>query len=387
MPETVEMTDGGIVENTSAMRIIISGYYDTLDALAAAHPTGIAGDCYKVGDNLYAWGPTVNTWIDIGRLKGETGNMGPAGADGIAATITIGVVATGAAGTEAIVSNAGTSSAAVLNFTIPKGSDGQKGDTGPAGADGGRWYTGTGITGESTAEGVFASSGVADAVAGDMYLNSSTWNVYRCTAAGAAVVARWVYICNIKGETGPMPQLTDSLTEDDGSIALSARGGKLLHDMITSLESGETDIRGIIATLQSDLDAKTTNVDAATLAGQAQDYYRCANGCSWTCSSGCTGGCLNGCTGGCLAGCTGGCSSCTGSCTGSCSTTCTGGCTGCTGTCSGGCSGCSNTCSGSCTSCTGSCSGSCSTTCTGTCTVTCTKVCNNACSNQCKGNN
>lgn len=313
--------------------------------------------------------------------------MGPAGADGIAATITIGVVATGAAGTEAIVSNAGTSSAAVLNFTIPKGSDGQKGDTGPAGADGGRWYTGTGITGESTAEGVFASSGVADAVAGDMYLNSSTWNVYRCTAAGAAVVARWVYICNIKGETGPMPQLTDSLTEDDGSIALSARGGKLLHDMITSLESGETDIRGIIATLQSDLDAKTTNVDAATLAGQAQDYYRCANGCSWTCSSGCTGGCLNGCTGGCLAGCTGGCSSCTGSCTGSCSTTCTGGCTGCTGTCSGGCSGCSNTCSGSCTSCTGSCSGSCSTTCTGTCTVTCTKVCNNACSNQCKGNN
>ena len=190
-----------------------------------------------------------------------------------------------------------------------------------------------------------------------------------------------------KDASGKIPAvdlpLTDSLTEDNSNAVLSARAGKQLRDMITNLEGGETDIRGTIATLQSDLDAKTTNVNAVTLAGQAPDHYRCTNGCSWTCSAGCTGGCLNGCTGGCLAGCTGGCSSCTGSCTGSCSTTCTGGCTGCTGTCSGGCSGCSGTCTGSCTSCTGSCSGSCSTTCTGTCSAACRDACSNGCGDGC----
>lgn len=128
------------------------------------------------------------------------------------------------------------------------------------------------------------------------------------------------------------------------------------------------------------------NIDAGTLSGKAPDYYRCANGCSWTCSSGCTGGCGNGCTGGCLAGCTGGCSSCTGSCTGSCSTTCTGGCTGCTGTCSGSCTSCTGSCSGGCSSCTGTCSTSCSS-CVGTCTGSATCVCGRNCAGGCENNN
>ena len=64
---------------------------------------------------------------------------------GQAATITIGSVTTGAAGSNAIVTNSGTSSAAILNFTIPqgvagtrgtKGDKGDKGDTGPQGPKG-----------------------------------------------------------------------------------------------------------------------------------------------------------------------------------------------------------------------------------------------------------
>ena len=35
-----------------------------------------------------------------------------------------------------------------------------------------------------------------------MYLNTSTYNVYRCSTAGAASVAKWVYVCNIKGAAG-----------------------------------------------------------------------------------------------------------------------------------------------------------------------------------------
>ena len=48
-------------------------------------------------------------------------------AKGDAATVTVGTVTTGAAGSSAIVTNSGTSSAAVLNFTIPRGNTGAAG--------------------------------------------------------------------------------------------------------------------------------------------------------------------------------------------------------------------------------------------------------------------
>ena len=64
---------------------------------------------------------------------------------------------------------------------------------------GGIWYTGTGITGTSTTATIFSDSGVSSAKVGDMYLNSSTYNTYRCTTAGAATAAKWPYVSNIKG--------------------------------------------------------------------------------------------------------------------------------------------------------------------------------------------
>ena len=47
------------------------------------------------------------------------------GPPGAAATVTVGTVTTGEPGTDAIVTNSGTESAAVLNFTIPKGENGE----------------------------------------------------------------------------------------------------------------------------------------------------------------------------------------------------------------------------------------------------------------------
>ena len=66
-------------------------------------------------------------------MLAQAGSIGPAGASGpagTAATIAIGTVTTGAAGTQASVTNSGTSSAAVLNFIIPQGADGGSGGTG-----------------------------------------------------------------------------------------------------------------------------------------------------------------------------------------------------------------------------------------------------------------
>lgn len=132
--------------------VTIKGKYDSLSALMAAHPTGKDGDAYMVGVNLYAWSGTE--WIDCGNIqgaKGERGERGPqglqgerglqglqgpkgndgaAGAAGAAATIKVGVVTTGAAGTAAKVTNSGTTSAAVLDFVIPQGPKGDKGEQG-----------------------------------------------------------------------------------------------------------------------------------------------------------------------------------------------------------------------------------------------------------------
>ena len=49
------------------------------------------------------------------------------GTAGTAATVTVGTVTTGVAGTDVIVTNSGTSSAAVLDFTIPRGAAGASG--------------------------------------------------------------------------------------------------------------------------------------------------------------------------------------------------------------------------------------------------------------------
>jgi len=92
--------------------------------------------------------------------------------------------------------------------TGPQGPKGETGATGAAGAKGStgtrgsRWNTGTAITGTSNTATVFSNSGITDALVNDMYLNTSTGNTYRCTLAGAASVAKWVYAGNIKGATG-----------------------------------------------------------------------------------------------------------------------------------------------------------------------------------------
>lgn len=55
---------------------------------------------------------------------GPRGYTGATGAAGKAATITIGTVATGAPGTDAAVTNTGTNTDAIFNFTIPAGDSG-----------------------------------------------------------------------------------------------------------------------------------------------------------------------------------------------------------------------------------------------------------------------
>ena len=63
--------------------------------------------------------PTIN----LGRVKGDKGD---------AATLSLGTVSTGAAGSNAAITNTGTAGAATFNFTLPRGDKGETGNTGPA---------------------------------------------------------------------------------------------------------------------------------------------------------------------------------------------------------------------------------------------------------------
>lgn len=72
--------------------------------------------------------------------------------------LAVGTVTTGEAGTEATVTNKGTSSRAILDFTIPRGEKGEKGDTGEQGIQGIQGIQGVagkdGVDGKTPVKGV-----------------------------------------------------------------------------------------------------------------------------------------------------------------------------------------------------------------------------------------
>ena len=106
------------------------------------------------------------------------GDQGDTGATGSAATVAAGSTTTGSAGSSASVANSGSSSAATFDFTIPRG------DTGLTGADGAVWYTDAGAPSTTYNN-------------GDFYLNGTNGDVYEQSGGswGSAVA-------NIKGASG-----------------------------------------------------------------------------------------------------------------------------------------------------------------------------------------
>lgn len=93
-------------------------------------PTTIPdNEAYLVGNagdyNMYA---QVNEqWVDTGKVEtaiGPQGPQGPQGEPGTGATVAVGTVTTLPAGSQATVTNVGSPNAAVFNFGIPKGDQG-----------------------------------------------------------------------------------------------------------------------------------------------------------------------------------------------------------------------------------------------------------------------
>lgn len=122
--------------------------------------TGQPGDAYVIQDsgNLAVWDEGQNKFVDTGaQIKGPKGDTGAQGIAGTAATIQVGTVQTGEPGTQATVVNAGNTTNATFNFTIPRGAQGVAGP------------------------GVQVGSGAPSepGTTGECYIDITTGNVYR----------------------------------------------------------------------------------------------------------------------------------------------------------------------------------------------------------------
>lgn len=97
--------------------------YAANDAVSYGNP---ASTYIALMSNSSAEPDTSSAW----EVLAQAGSVGPSGPMGGAATVSVGTVTTGPAGSLAQVTNVGTSSAAVLNFTIPQGATGSGGSGG-----------------------------------------------------------------------------------------------------------------------------------------------------------------------------------------------------------------------------------------------------------------
>lgn len=192
----------------------------TADQLAAlTGPQGPKGDRGETGPQGLTGpqgvqgiqGPTGPTGPrgEVGP-QGEQGIQGEKGVSGQAATIELGTINTGDAGSDVIITNSGTTTAAVWNITIPRGAPGApgaKGDRGdagptgpqgPAGAKGDKGEAGKDGTGV-TIKGSYASEEALKAahptgIAGDAYLVAG--NLYVWSGED------WTNVGEIKGPKG-----------------------------------------------------------------------------------------------------------------------------------------------------------------------------------------
>nr|DAH03541.1 MAG TPA: collagen triple helix repeat protein [Caudoviricetes sp.] len=185
----------------------LTGPKGSTGATGPQGPQGIKGDTGAKGDR---------------GLTGPQGEKGDTGAAGAAATIAVGTVTTGAEGSAAAVTNAGTSSAARFNFTIPRGATGAKGATGPQGIKGDTGATGpqgiqgiqgpkgdTGATGATGPKGATGAAGADGATwllgttapttqgkTDDFYINTANYDIY------SKATGNWTKTGNIRGAVG-----------------------------------------------------------------------------------------------------------------------------------------------------------------------------------------
>lgn len=140
-------------------------------------------------------------------------------------------------------------------FTTKNGSKGSPGNNGTSAY----WFAGTAVTGTGSS----ISASVTNSKANDMYLNTSTYNVYIATATNT-----WKYLCNIKGANGTNATTTSVATTSANGLMSSTDKTKL-----NGIAEGATANTGTITGIKMNGSSKGTSgvVDLGTVLTSHQD--------------------------------------------------------------------------------------------------------------------
>jgi hypothetical protein len=205
----------------------------------------VTGDAVSYQGSAYISTGDVNAGVVPGSsslwtLLASQGAVGPAGANGTngtngaagaAATVQVGTVVTGAVGSSVVVQNVGSSSAAVLNFTIPQGA------TGAAGTPGltykGTWLTGTGY-----------SKGDVVFVSGSSYVSQRDTNTAVPATSVANNTGEWSLLA-LQGSPGPATVSLGTVTS--GAVAAVTNSGTQNAAVLNfTLPKGDTGSTGAV---------------------------------------------------------------------------------------------------------------------------------------------
>lgn len=148
----------------SVVYIVGLGYLGITAINAGTNTLTLQNPGYSVNASAGATAASGSTLTGTGTQgpAGPTGNPGATGSPGAAATVAAGTTATLPAGQNATVTNVGTTSAAIFNFSIPAGPTGLTGPQGAQGAQGAQGLKGdTGATGTTGAQGQPGQAGTA----------------------------------------------------------------------------------------------------------------------------------------------------------------------------------------------------------------------------------
>ncbi len=159
--------------------------------------------------------------IRIGNIKGPQGERGKTGEQGIpgaAASVKVGAVTTSDYGSNAKVTNSGTSSAAVLDFQIPQGAPGE------------------------------TVTDVSELVAKSITASDAQFPTFTVGEKMKAVLGKiQKYLTDLKADVGQRllaTNVANNLATTVAGYALDARQGKALADKNASLENRITQLNG-----------------------------------------------------------------------------------------------------------------------------------------------
>lgn len=248
--------------------VATSGSYNDL----SDKPTFLAGGSQTTtstadsGSNVFTFTKSDGTNATFTVKNGSKGSTGANGTSAGFGTPTASIDDNIGTPSVTVTAN-GSNTAKVFNFAFKN----LKGNTGATGTRGSVINYGTAITGTSTTATVFSGSGLSSSLVNDMYINTSTFYLYRCTVAGNAANAKWVYVGSIKGAKG------DNATTTATGTATTAGLTKLYTDTGTAIDGTMTQSaisNKLNNKAQSVVLASDSNLNNITTPG----FYSCGGG-------------------------------------------------------------------------------------------------------------